>query len=426
MNVTPQATTQAHARFPESTTHQLRTVAVLRNFRSRTAPNPVEADDKPAHQQATSPRGRFTQLDSLRGLAAALVVLHHFQLMSHSAREPIVMLSPHGSVPLFFLLSGFVLAIPYLQGKQRSYLVFLIRRLIRIYCPYLCALALAVAGAARFHHNPGWGEWGDHTWSHPVSWPLVLQHLLLIGNYDSGQYNTAFWSLIQEMRVSLCFPAIFFVIKKLRTRWALAVVVACPLAYQWLNTRCPRIEPTLLTLNYIPIFICGILLARHLGGLNLWYRKLAPSGRTLLALLALVLFSAGHLFQKAPLRGMWRLGDWPTVLGSAGIILISLNSPLVKKLLHSPVPKFMGRVSYSLYLVHGTVLFALTALGWGRLPTGLHFLAYLALSLLFATGFCLAIDEPIAQIGRRFGRALPQARSWSWRTPQAHASTACA
>jgi len=52
-------------------------------------------------------------------------------------------------VNLFFLLSAFVLALPYLKGDGLEYPAYLARRVIRIYGPYLFALALAVAGNAR-------------------------------------------------------------------------------------------------------------------------------------------------------------------------------------------------------------------------------------------------------------------------------------
>jgi peptidoglycan/LPS O-acetylase OafA/YrhL len=356
--------------------------------------------------------GRIPQLTSLRGLAAVLVVLHHFQLMDHKPRSPLVHLSPHGSVPLFFLLSGFVLAIPYLKGKQGTYPTFFIRRVIRIYCPYLCGLALSVAGAFLFHHQLGWGEWADSTWSRPVSETLVLQHVLLLGNYDWTQYNTAFWSLVQEMRISLCFPALFFVTHKLRTRSAFLLAISCSLACQ--SAAVAHLGPEQMpgTLSYVPIFICGILLAKNLGALNTWYQKLGPPQLALLWLSSLALFCEGHLIQEIAVAGIWRFGDWPVVLGSAGVVLISLNSPWARAFLDSPLPRFMGRISYSLYLVHGTVLFTLKALHWGCLPTELHCMVYLVLSLLLATGFCIAIDEPFMRMARSAGESL-SFRSWA-------------
>jgi peptidoglycan/LPS O-acetylase OafA/YrhL len=352
------------------------------------------------------PLGRFPQLDSLRGLAAALVVVHHFLLMGRSPQAPIVKLSPHGSVSLFFLLSGFVLALPYLKGKQSTYGVFLIRRLIRIYGPYLCGLVLSVIGAGVFHHHAGWGEWADHTWGQPVTESLLFSHLLLIGNYDWSQYNTAFWSLVQEMRVSLCFPILFLVVSRFRILWVLLAALLCSLTYQQIQGAYPGAGSTFVTLTYIPAFVCGILLAQNLGVLTGWYQKLGPSLLILLGIASVALFSEGHLLQETRVRGMWRLGDWPTVLGSAGIVLISLSSPWVRKRLDSSIPTFLGRISYSLYLVHGTVLFTLVALRWGGLPSALHFLVYLATSLLLATGFWFVIDEPAIQVGRAAGKWL--------------------
>lgn len=363
-----------------------------------------------------SPLRRFPQLDSLRGLAAVLVVLHHFQLLGHSWRTPMVHLSPHGSVPLFFLLSGFVLAIPYLKERQRTYLSFFTRRVLRIYCPYLCGLALSVAGACLFHGYPGWAGGGCGTWSRPVNGAEVLQHVLLLGNYDSAQYNTAFWSLVQEMRISLCFPALFLAINRLRTRWALLAALSCSLAYQWAEVAHPGAERTIVTLDYVPIFILGILLAKNLGSVNDWYRKLAPWRRILLALSSLALFSEGHLLQESAIPGMWRVGHWPTVLGSAGVVLISLNSRSVRKVLESSVPRFMGRISYSLYLVHGSVLLTLAALHWAQFPPTLHLAVYLATSLLMATAFNLLIEEPFTRIGRSVGASLNH-RSWALTTP---------
>lgn len=354
--------------------------------------------------------GRLPQLDSLRGVAAVLVVFHHFQLMYGSAGSTAVNLAPHGSVPLFFLLSGFVLAIPYLKGKQAGYGTFFIRRVIRIYCPYLCALAISVAGATLLHRHLGLGGWADRTWSRPVSGTLVLQHVFLLGNYDSAQYNTAFWSLVQEMRISLVFPALFFMVQKLGLWRALFAALLFSLAEQWLVLVRPGMEHTFVTLRYVSVFICGILLATHLGSLKAWYQKLSPLALKLLWLCSFALFSDGHLFQESGIRGMWHLAEWPTVIGAVGVLLISLNSPGAEKILNSPVPRFVGRISYGLYLIHGTVLFSLAILLHGRVPLVVEFVVYLALTVLAATGFYLAIDEPVIRLGRVVGDRL-RARS---------------
>jgi peptidoglycan/LPS O-acetylase OafA/YrhL len=132
---------------------------------------------------STKQRPRYAELDSLRGIAALTVVFYHFRLMwlfSVQEHRWSVVLNPitcgHEAVLLFFLLSGFVLAIPNLRGKGQPYPIYLLRRSLRIYAPYLFALLFAVAGASVWHGPLGHGYWAANTWSQPVSRHLVLAH----------------------------------------------------------------------------------------------------------------------------------------------------------------------------------------------------------------------------------------------------------
>jgi peptidoglycan/LPS O-acetylase OafA/YrhL len=104
---------------------------------------------------------RFAELDSLRGLAALAVVLSHFTGVYLNTRHYTVflykfpmriLLDGRAAVILFFLLSGFVLSLPYRQ-RGLEYGTFLVRRICRIYLPYLGALLLAVLGDW-WHHGP--------------------------------------------------------------------------------------------------------------------------------------------------------------------------------------------------------------------------------------------------------------------------------
>ncbi len=87
---------------------------------------------------------RFYELDSLRGVAALTVVLHHFSRICPEnfthllIRTPLrLLLAGDQAVILFFLLSGFVLTLPYKKNTSLSYGPFLLRRVCRIYLPYL-------------------------------------------------------------------------------------------------------------------------------------------------------------------------------------------------------------------------------------------------------------------------------------------------
>ncbi len=60
-------------------------------------------------------------------------------------RTPLrLLIAGHQAVILFFLLSGFVLTLPYKKKTGLGYGPFLVKRVCRIYLPYLGALALAI------------------------------------------------------------------------------------------------------------------------------------------------------------------------------------------------------------------------------------------------------------------------------------------
>ena len=104
---------------------------------------------------------RLEELDSLRGLAALTVVISHhlivlpvfFNPTNWHGHIPVnilkytplhLLFAGHEAVILFFVLSGFVLSLPFHANKQGPYASFVIRRICRIYLPYIVSVAAAV------------------------------------------------------------------------------------------------------------------------------------------------------------------------------------------------------------------------------------------------------------------------------------------
>ena len=124
------------------------------------SPTPLQSLTAPAAasingQHIVSPlplvrRPAIDSLTSLRGLAALWVVLYHFQgdivtLLPFSKFLLPFVVQGHFAVPIFFVLSGFVLTYNYLESMSgslsRSELVqFWARRLLRIYPLHLVTL----------------------------------------------------------------------------------------------------------------------------------------------------------------------------------------------------------------------------------------------------------------------------------------------
>ncbi len=277
----------------------------------------------------------------------------------------------------------------------------------RIYGPYVAALAVCLAGAAVWHGAFATQGWPAAFWSRPVSVRLVLAHLAFLGVYDWEQYNFVIWSLIYEMRISLLFPALALVVLRVRPMVAIGIGVCgsiAALAVEHVSGRGTAYHLA-LTLHYVGFFIVGILLARYLPQAGEGYARLRRPMRVLLFLLA---FAAYNLCYRWAFRSASFpkevLADWGVVVGAVGFIVTGLWSRWGRRVLNASVPRFLGRISYSLYLIHAPVLLALTAMIHGRLTAWQQFPLYVGASMGFALLFCVAVEEPFIRLGRRVGR----------------------
>jgi peptidoglycan/LPS O-acetylase OafA/YrhL len=73
---------------------------------------------------------RVHSLDGLRGVAASAVLLSHFSYVVAVPHMPMVVAAIPSRLPVlvFFVLSGFVLALPFLGSRVPGTLSFLVRR----------------------------------------------------------------------------------------------------------------------------------------------------------------------------------------------------------------------------------------------------------------------------------------------------------
>lgn len=356
---------------------------------------------------------RYRELDALRGLAAISVVLLHFVDMyfpydliarrTPAQRVLIALASPfyrgYEAVFLFFVLSGFVLALPYTRGVSQPYPTYLLRRVARIYLPYLAALGLAVLGASIWHGHLYLGEWAETSWTAPPDWPSIRDHVLFVGAYNWLLYNRVFWSLVVEMRVSLIFPLLAAAMTRIRLVYALASAGLCLATFRLLARALPRLTGDFATVAYVSVFIAGILLARHLRTIESWYEARNRPERWAIAGSVFAGYFFGHLLPH--------LSKLAILYGAVGAILLAINSETARKLLAHGVARFLGTISYSLYLIHLPILYALTFMLHTRMRYTLLFVLYLLLAVGCATIFHALVERPCIELGRRVGRRRP-------------------
>ena len=408
-----------------------------------------------------SPEARYNELDSLRGLAAATVVVGHIAVLVFNApsapgsgwmqwrhiielanRTPLTVLMAGGAaVRFFFVLSGFVLMLPYIRRKENPYAPYIVKRICRIYLPYLAAVAFAVLGNwfLAGYPLPGWGGEVSQTWSVPVSGKVVLQHVAMLGIFPTARFNTALWSLVQEMRISIYYPLIAVAVLRLSGRALFALVIAVEAFVAALPLFFPNIDMGLASfpamLHWSNMFIVGAYMALHRDAIRAWMETHSPLRKAALGLFAFLVYSMGiksvwgkqfgvHVMSHVTKLhfvahwttpnfllyfGMW-LGDWMAVFGAVVAICFALADRRTKAVLNHTLVLWTGRASYSLYLVHATVLFALLYLLVGTKYLFLLAPLYFLLTLIVTAVFYRWVEVPTMNLGKFLSRRMLQQR----------------
>jgi peptidoglycan/LPS O-acetylase OafA/YrhL len=333
---------------------------------------------------------RIFALDAMRGLAAFAVVCYHFR-QAFAVTVPRWYLRPifagHQAVILFFVLSGYVLSLPYWRGTQLPYFKYLVRRIFRIYVPYAAALAVAVVVAwhllnAQLPLTP----WFYKTWHAPITRGLLVRQAMMGGG---AELNTAFWSLRYEMQMSIVFPLLCWLLLRFRPLGAALFGLALAAGGTWAGSA---------SIIWAACFVFGAVLAWTQDWIGAWYAR-TP---LLVKLLFLVSIAVGY-FSDA---------TWWITFGACGALIFAQHSR-ARRWLDTAIPEYLGRVSYSLYLIHGTVLHATLILLYGKLPTPILGAIFFVATMAAAHLFCIFIEEPANQLGRRLtgakARVLPQA-----------------
>lgn len=371
---------------------------------------------------------RIRTLDAVRGLAALSVMFFHcYQVYPDRLRFGVsatqlsswgqpwawlrytplhLLVLGHPAVVVFFVLSGYVLALPFLSGAQPSYLRYLVKRVCRLYVPFAVAIFLSAALFAAIAPAPipGLGEtFTEQSWSHPIGGRDLLAHLAMTGFARDQVLDAPMWSLVHEMRISVIFPLLVMV-AALGAAPAIALALACFAACSW-GVAALGEESAAGTLlasgTCILFFVAGILLARHadawqprLRGLDARLRLLLWGGSLAALLFPGALLAVARLFWTA---------------GAVGVISLCLTSPAAGRALDWAPLQWLGRISYSLYLLHLVVLVSLVYLLHGRVPLPLILLAAPLLSLASADLMFRYVEEPARQLGRRIaaGRSRP-------------------
>lgn len=354
---------------------------------------------------------RYNQLDSLRGIAALTVVAEHCMnnLGQHSVKNwfshfsPLhVLISGHQAVILFFLLSGFVLSLPYYQGKTYTYTEFMTKRVFRLYIPYIIALSFGLLMRVLLVHHSIHGLWGGH-----ISPKIIFQEFFMLDQFNQNYVDPVVWSLVQEMRISLIFPLLLLVLSKYQWKTAVAIgfVLSCIGIYMHVLYRSHVNVFTNYpdTLHYMFIFIMGAVLAKRKNTLVGYLHRIPKGIKWTLGVAALVLYT----YTDTVMSYQWALGlglkgklfsDWITALAASVFILLAISESGVKRVLSTRPLVFIGRISFSIYLFHLIVLLSLISVFPQQRV--MDVIGTFVLTIGIATAGYYYVERPSIRLGR--------------------------
>lgn len=366
--------------------------------------------------------GRFEELDSLRGLAATTVVIHHLSLvvpsvfLNETLKDTLfhIFWAGHEAVIMFFVLSGFVLSLPYLNNTSPSYKDYLIKRYCRIYIPYTVSILFAVILMGIFSRGgiSELGKWFNNTWITPFSSDLFFKHIFLLGRFDGDTvtFNPVIWSLVHEMRISFIFPIIVYLISKngWKRNLILPIMIPVLLSIIYFSTlKIFKFDITLdmydgtsylYSLHYISFFMLGTTLAKYRQTIYVFYSKLGYLWKISLLLSGLLAYT--YSFNKVIKFHHFVIDDWAIAIGSLIFIVFSINSKTIKKILLLKSINFIGKISYSLYLFHMIVIFAMVNVFYGSVPISIILPVSFIISFCIATLMYFIIEKPSIKLGK--------------------------
>lgn len=327
----------------------------------------MTADSLPANtmtpQSQSDLKKRLTFIDALRGLAALAIVFFHLVYIPRPNLEiPIFsgIINKFGiSVTLFFVISAYTLCLSAENRKseENKILKFYIRRFFRIAPLFYAISAFWVLARIAI-------------WSQETSLLEIIANATFTFNFLPGYHISiawAGWTIGVEMLFYMVFPFLyskFNTFKKLLILLLLTIGLAAISVHIILRTSdLPSSYPYMFFLSRFPIFIFGTIVfwlqkkVFKFKGENKQNREKLSFGLLILfTLISIILIKYHSIFNTIP-GAIMRIYTYIWAINfSILIISLSLNS---NHLIVNKLTCFYGKISYSMYLLHPFLIYAL-------------------------------------------------------------------
>lgn len=335
---------------------------------------------------------RIRELDSLRGIAALVVLVFHFSLLT----PELLAFTKFGvtGVDLFFIISGFVITMS-LERIQFGY-QFVINRFSRLYPTYWTSVTFTFAiiciNKVFFGADP----------QNPVPVSDFLYNLTMFQNYFGVKdLDGPYWTMIIEMLFYLVMLYLF-IAKSLKS----VVAILLPLIllgtilteYHWFQPFSMAYFKNFPLAQSLPLFVSGIL----------FYRLFTKDRNTVLNVLLIIgcYLLQVLLFTKTG-RANYYIShpEYKAVLAIYFSVFFLFVSGKLKFIVNRST-LFLGKISFALYLIHQyfSIYFLIPIL----VKMGINyyiaaFVIALPACILVAAGITFYIEKPAGRWFKQTG-----------------------
>ncbi|MEQ8428715.1 MAG: acyltransferase [Gammaproteobacteria bacterium] len=341
--------------------------------------------------------------DGVRGLAVMFVWLSH---SSGRDQELVSWLSFHGlghiGVMLFFVLSGYLLAIPFENGRDFSYSRYLLRRFLRIIPLYY----IVVTGVYIFQLYYGTTN-TDYLYIEQGFWGY-LKHLVLYRG------DGIFWTIPTEFVFYLILPLVaLFLLSQRVLRFVLVGVLALLYGIYHLAINIKIVSAPGLALietghhsQYLDVFLIGVmfgLLSKNEYIINNYRNHFKLLDRAIffvfvaVIILTIIAVCKSIFVFNQPFYNVRYASFLYAFLFALTLFSLQIGNKYLKLIFESRLLIYMGVIGYSWYLLHMPAIQMVNTL---ELSSWIKFI--LSSTLLFAvcTITYILIEEPFIKIGK--------------------------
>lgn len=349
---------------------------------------------------------RYSKLDGLRGVLSIMVALNHsflvlaipyfaniwgqnlfeFHDLQSKTNQLLSLIGNGGfAVTIFFVLSGLVMgkSLEKFTGSIPGNFVFVVRRIVRLFAPYIAMITLvgiAMRLGLRYANYPFASAWYSWWMNFNMSITEYFFNLSLYHIYIGG----VTWTLRVIVLMSVIFP--FVVIVSRRLNKYLNILMFAFLIYASFKYLSP---PNFRDPRYLFMFYGGLILPQ-------WESEFRNIKNNLINIILLILGFIIAIYIRYQV-GEYMGGVVESLYATYLIGVLAYNDKIsLFNFLDKPIFQYLGRISYSLYLLHFTVLYGVSKLLFELAPNYDYSHNYLLIqTVLFfvSTAICIPISH---------------------------------